>query len=78
MSGHPRASTPTSTGFSYDYGDAFVGAMRAYKAANMPMDVVATIQSDDNPFLCAWKEEGNTNFKVVACSRRCSRRAGPG
>jgi ribose transport system substrate-binding protein len=55
---------PDLKGFSYDYGDATVGAMRAFKAANKPLDVVATIQSDDNPLLCAWKKENNPNFKV--------------
>ena len=55
---------PDLKGFSYDYGDATVGAMRAFKAANKPLDVVATIQSDDNPLLCAWKKEDNPNFKV--------------
>ena len=55
---------PDLKGFSYDYGDATVGAMRAFKAANKPLDVVATIQSDDNPLLCAWKKEDNPNFKL--------------
>ena len=41
-----------------------VGAMRAFKAANKPLDVVATIESDDNPLLCAWKKADNPNFKV--------------
>ena len=65
----PEPSTPTSRAFSYDYGDAFVGAMRAFKAANKPLDVVATIQSDDNPLLCAWKKEDNPNFKVWRACR---------
>jgi len=55
---------PDLKGFSYDYGDATVGAMRAFKAANKPLNVVATIQSDDNPLLCAWKKENNPEFKV--------------
>ena len=55
---------PDLKGFSYDYGDATVGAMRAFKAANKPLDIVATIQSDDNPLFCAWKKEANPNFKV--------------
>ena len=59
LSSHPDVSA-----WSYDYGDAFVGVMRAYEAANLPMDVVATIQSDDNPMLCAWKELGNPNLKI--------------
>jgi ribose transport system substrate-binding protein len=58
------AKYPDLKGFSYDYGDATVGAMRAFKAAGKPLNVVATIQSDDNPLLCAWKKENNPNFKV--------------
>jgi ABC-type sugar transport system substrate-binding protein len=55
---------PDLKGWSYDYGDAFVGVIRAYEAANKPLDVVATVHSDDNPLLCAWKEVGNPNFDV--------------
>jgi ribose transport system substrate-binding protein len=41
------------------YGDAFVGAMRAYEAAGKSMKGLVTMhQSDDNPFLCAWKDQG--------------------
>jgi ribose transport system substrate-binding protein len=41
------------------YGDAFVGAMRAYEAAGKSMKGLVTMhQSDDNPFLCAWKDAG--------------------
>jgi ABC-type sugar transport system substrate-binding protein len=41
------------------YGDAFVGAMRAYDAAGKSMKGLVTMhQSDDNPFLCAWKDAG--------------------
>jgi ribose transport system substrate-binding protein len=55
---------PDIDGWSYDYGDAFVGVIRAYEAAGLPLDVVATVHSDDNPLLCAWKEVGNPNFDV--------------
>ena len=55
---------PDLDGWSYDYGDAFVGVIRAYEAAGIPLDVVATVQSDDNPMLCAWKEVGNPNFVI--------------
>jgi len=55
---------PDVDGWSYDYGDAFVGVIRAYEAAGLPLDVVATVHSDDNPLLCAWKEVGNPNFDV--------------
>jgi ABC-type sugar transport system substrate-binding protein len=55
---------PDLKGFSYDYGDATVGVIRAFKAAGKPLNVIATVQSDDNPLLCAWKKEGNPDFKV--------------
>ena len=53
------AEHPDLDGVLGSYGDAFVGAMRAYEAAEIPMDGLVTMhQSDDNPFLCAWKEAG--------------------
>jgi ribose transport system substrate-binding protein len=55
---------PDIDGWSYDYGDAFVGVIRTYEAAGLPLDVVATVHSDDNPLLCAWRDVGNPNFDV--------------
>jgi ribose transport system substrate-binding protein len=55
---------PNIKGISYDYGDAFVGAIRAYEAAGKPLNVIATVHSDDNPLLCEWKKVNNPNFKV--------------
>jgi ABC-type sugar transport system substrate-binding protein len=55
---------PDIKAFAYDYGDATVGIMRAFKAAGKPLNVIGLVQSDDNPLLCAWKKEGNPNFKV--------------
>jgi ribose transport system substrate-binding protein len=53
------AEHPDLKGVVGPYGDAFVGAMRAYDAAGIPMDGLVTMhQSDDNPFLCAWKDAG--------------------
>ena len=53
------AEHPDLDGIVGSYGDAFVGAMRAFEAAGMPMDGLVTMhQSDDNPFLCAWKDAG--------------------
>ena len=53
------AEHPHLDGVLGSYGDAFVGAMRAYEAAGIPMDGLVTMhQSDDNPFLCAWKDAG--------------------
>jgi ABC-type sugar transport system substrate-binding protein len=53
------AEFPDLDGVLGSYGDAFVGAIRAYEAAGIPMDGLVTMhQSDDNPFLCAWKDAG--------------------
>lgn len=53
------ADHPDIDGLLGSYGDAFVGAIRAYEAAGISMDGLVTMHfSDDNPFLCAWKEAG--------------------
>ena len=53
------AEHPDIKGIVGAYGDAFVGAIRAYEAAGIKMDGLVTMhQSDDNPFLCAWKDAG--------------------
>ena len=53
------AEHPDLDGVLGSYADAFVGAMRAYEAAGIPMDGLVTMhQSDDNPFFCAWKDAG--------------------
>ncbi len=53
------AEHPDLDGILGSYADAFVGAMRAYEAAGISMDGLVTMhQSDDNPFMCAWKEAG--------------------
>jgi hypothetical protein len=58
------AKYPDLKGVSYDYGDAFVGSIRAYQAANKPLNITATIYSNDNPLLCEYKKLNNPNFKV--------------
>ena len=53
------ADHPDINGIVGAYGDAFVGSIRAFKAASNPLDGLVTMhQSDDNPFLCAWKDAG--------------------
>jgi ribose transport system substrate-binding protein len=59
---------PDIKAVSYDYGDAMVGALRAFKAAGKPLNIVATVKSDENPLLCAWKAEDNPSFKLWAQS----------
>jgi ribose transport system substrate-binding protein len=56
------AEHPDLDGIVGSYGDAFVGAMRAFEAAGISMDGLVTMhQSDDNPFLCAWQEAGGVS-----------------
>ncbi|MET0910349.1 MAG: substrate-binding domain-containing protein [Ilumatobacteraceae bacterium] len=53
------AEHPDLDGIVGSYADAFVGSMRAFEAAGIPMDGLVTMhQSDDNPFLCAWRDAG--------------------
>ena len=53
------AEHPDIKGIVGAYGDAFVGSIRAFEAAGIKMDGLVTMhQSDDNPFLCAWKDAG--------------------
>ena len=61
------AEHPDLDGVLGSYGDAFVGAIRAYEAAGIPMDGLVTMhQSDDNPFLCAWKDAGGVTDSWTA------------
>jgi ABC-type sugar transport system substrate-binding protein len=53
------AEYPDIDGILGSYADAFVGAMRAFEAAGISMEGLVTMhQSDDNPFLCAWRDAG--------------------
>ena len=58
------AKYPNLKGVSYDYGDAFVGAMRAFEATGKPLNIIATVETDENSLFCAWKKANNPNFKL--------------
>ncbi|MGD9996795.1 MAG: substrate-binding domain-containing protein [Ilumatobacteraceae bacterium] len=71
------AEHPDLDGILGSYGDAFVGAIRAYEAAGISMDGLVTMhQSDDNPFLCAWKEAGGVTKSFTATSLLMEGRTG--
>jgi ribose transport system substrate-binding protein len=71
------AEHPDIDGMLGSYGDAFVGAMRAFEAAGIPMDGLVTMhQSDDNPFLCAWKEAGGVMKSFTSFSSLMEGRIG--
>jgi ABC-type sugar transport system substrate-binding protein len=71
------AEHPDLDGILGSYGDAFVGALRAYEAAGISMEGLVTMhQSDDNPFLCAWKEAGGETKSFTATSLLMEGRTG--
>ncbi len=62
------SSDPDLKGISYEYADGFLGGVRAYEAANLPLDVVLTLRTDEFGLFCQWKEIGNPNFKIFFSS----------
>lgn len=57
-------SDPDVAGFSYEAADSFLGGIRAYEAAGLPLDIVLTLRTDEVGLFCAWQEIGNENFKI--------------
>jgi ABC-type sugar transport system substrate-binding protein len=57
-------SDPDVAGFSYEAADSFLGGVRAYEAAGLPLDIVLTLRTDEVSLFCAWQEMGNENFKI--------------
>jgi ABC-type sugar transport system substrate-binding protein len=57
-------SDPDVAGFSYEAADSFLGGIRAYEAAGLPLDIVLTLRTDEVGLFCAWSDIGNENFKV--------------
>lgn len=62
------AQHPDIKGISYEYADGFLGGIRAYEAANKPLDLVLTLRTDESSVLCKWKEIGNDNFEIFHSS----------
>lgn len=57
-------SDPDVAGFSYEAADSFLGGIRAYEAAGLPLDIVLTLRTDEVGLFCEWQEIGNENFKI--------------
>lgn len=57
-------SDPDVAGFSYEAADSFLGGVRAYEAAGLPLDIVLTLRTDEVGLFCEWQEIGNENFKI--------------
>jgi ribose transport system substrate-binding protein len=57
-------SHPDVAGFSYEAADSFLGGVRAYEAAGLPLDIVLTLRTDEVGLFCEWQEIGNENFRI--------------
>jgi ribose transport system substrate-binding protein len=55
---------PDLAAVSYEYADGFLGALTAYENAHKPVNLVATIQTDETGLFCEWKKINNPNFKL--------------
>jgi hypothetical protein len=62
------SKNPDIKGISYEYADGFLGGVRAYQAANKPLNVVLTLRTDEEGLFCDWKKMGNPNFKIFFSS----------
>ena len=58
------SSNPELAGISYEYADGFLGGLRAYEAAGLPLDLVLTLRTDEMGLFCEWQAIGNENFKI--------------
>ena len=61
-------STADLNGISYEYADGFLGGIRAYEAAGLPLDVELTLRTDEFGLFCEWQEIGNPNFEIFFSS----------
>jgi ABC-type sugar transport system substrate-binding protein len=57
-------ANPDVAGYSYEAADSFLGGIRAYEAANLPLDITLTLRTDEVGLFCEWKKIGNPNFKI--------------
>jgi ABC-type sugar transport system substrate-binding protein len=61
-------SDPDVAGFSYEAAGSFLGGVRAYEAAGIPLDIVLTLRTDEFGLFCEWVDIGNPNFKIFFSS----------
>jgi ABC-type sugar transport system substrate-binding protein len=57
-------SDPDLRGISYEAADSFLGGVRAFEAAGLPLDIVLTLRTDEVGLFCEWAEIGNPNFEI--------------
>lgn len=54
-------------GYISEYADGFRGALRAYEAAERPMEFVLSVRTDEQGLFCDWEEAGQS-FDVLFAS----------
>jgi ABC-type sugar transport system substrate-binding protein len=62
------SSDPDIKGYSYEAADSFMGGVRAYEAAGLPLDIVLTLRTDEVSLMCEWQKINNPNFKIFYAS----------
>jgi ABC-type sugar transport system substrate-binding protein len=62
------SKNPDIKGYSYEAADSFLGGVRAYQAASLPLDIVLTLRTDEMSLFCEWEKINNPNFKVFYAS----------
>ncbi|HCK64819.1 MAG TPA: hypothetical protein DIW23_08925 [Anaerolineae bacterium] len=58
------SANPDIKGYSYEAADSFMGGVRAYEQAGLPLDIVLTLRTDEMSLFCEWEKINNPNFKV--------------
>lgn len=51
-------------GWIYEYADGFRAAIRAFQAANKPLDTVVALRTDEQGLFCDWEEAKNPKFRI--------------
>jgi ABC-type sugar transport system substrate-binding protein len=62
------SQNPDIKGYSYEAADSFLGGVRAYQAANLPLDIVLTLRTDEMSLFCEWEKIDDPNFNVFYAS----------
>lgn len=62
------SSDPDIKGYSYEAADSFMGGVRAYEAAGLPLDIVVTLRTDEMSLFCESNKINNPNFKIFYAS----------
>ncbi len=62
------SADPDIKGYSYEAADSFLGGVRAYEAAGLPLDITLTLRTDEMSLFCEWERINNPNFNVFYAS----------